>query len=102
MKALVWHGKGDIRCEAVPDPKIEHGRDAIIKVTACAICGSDLHIFDGVIPQMNSGDFVGHETMGEVGEVGTDRQYHAGRHASRIAPRHGRTRLRAEMIGRRP
>jgi threonine dehydrogenase-like Zn-dependent dehydrogenase len=69
MKALVWHGKSDIRCEAVPDPKIEHGRDAIIKVTACA---SDLHIFDGVIPQMNSGDFGGHETMGEVVEVGTE------------------------------
>jgi threonine dehydrogenase-like Zn-dependent dehydrogenase len=72
VKALVWHGKGDIRCEAVPDPKIEHGRDAIIKVTACAICGSDLHILNGVIPQMKSGDVVGHETMGEVVEVGKD------------------------------
>jgi len=70
VKALVWHGKHDIRCEAVPDPKIEHSRDAIIKVTACAICGSDLHIFDGVIPQMKSGDVLGHETMGEVVEVG--------------------------------
>jgi len=70
MKALVRHGEGDIRCEAVPDPEIEHGRDAIIKVTACAICGSDLHILDGVIPQMKSGDVVGHETMGEVVEVG--------------------------------
>ncbi|MGO4706408.1 zinc-dependent alcohol dehydrogenase [Microvirga sp. 2MCAF38] len=72
MKALTWHGKGDIRCESVPDPKIEHTRDAIIKVTACAICGSDLHIFDGVIPTMKSGDVLGHETMGEVVEVGTD------------------------------
>jgi threonine dehydrogenase-like Zn-dependent dehydrogenase len=72
MKALVWHGKNDIRCEAVDDPKIEHGRDAIIKVTACAICGSDLHIFDGVIPQMKSGDILGHETMGEVVEVGRE------------------------------
>jgi len=45
MKALTWHGKSDMRCESVPDPKIEHPRDAIIKVTACAICGSDLHIF---------------------------------------------------------
>lgn len=71
MKALVWHGKNDIRCEAVPDPAIEHPRDAIIKVTACAICGSDLHIFDGVIPQMKSGDVIGHETMGEVVEVGS-------------------------------
>src|SRR3954464_12242528 len=72
MKALTWHGKGDMRCEAVPDPKIEDGRDAIIKVTACAICGSDLHIFDGVIPSMESGDVLGHETMGEVVEVGSD------------------------------
>ena len=70
MKALTWHGKGDMRCETVPDPKIEHERDAIIKVTACAICGSDLHIFDGVIPSMKSGDVLGHETMGEVVEVG--------------------------------
>ncbi|KPG01831.1 alcohol dehydrogenase [Rhodopseudomonas sp. AAP120] len=72
MKALTWHGKSDIRCESVPDPKIEHGRDAIIRVTACAICGSDLHLFDGVMPQMKSGDVLGHETMGEVVEVGPD------------------------------
>jgi threonine dehydrogenase-like Zn-dependent dehydrogenase len=72
VKALAWHGKNDIRCEEVPDPKIEHPRDAIIKVTACAICGSDLHIFNGVIPQMKSGDIVGHETMGEVVEVGSE------------------------------
>jgi threonine dehydrogenase-like Zn-dependent dehydrogenase len=70
MKALVWHGKNDIRCDEVPDPAIEDGRDAVIKVTACAICGSDLHIFDGIIPQMKSGDVLGHETMGEVVEVG--------------------------------
>ena len=55
MKALTWHGKSDIRCESVPDPAIEDGRDAIIRVTACAICGSDLHIFDGVIPDMKRG-----------------------------------------------
>src|SRR5438105_4616929 len=72
MKALCWHGKNDIRCETVPDPKIEHGRDAIIKVTACAICGSDLHIFDGLIPSMEKGDVLGHETMGEVVEVGPE------------------------------
>jgi threonine dehydrogenase-like Zn-dependent dehydrogenase len=47
MKALTWHSKNDIRGDSVPDPKIEHGRDAIIKVTACAICGSNLHLFDG-------------------------------------------------------
>jgi threonine dehydrogenase-like Zn-dependent dehydrogenase len=72
MKALTWHGKSDIRCETVPDPKIEHGRDAIIRVTACAICGSDLHLFDGVMPSMEKGDVVGHETMGEVVEVGPE------------------------------
>jgi threonine dehydrogenase-like Zn-dependent dehydrogenase len=70
MKALTWHGKHDIRCESVPDPKIEDAGDAIIKVTACAICGSDLHIFDGMIPEIKSGDVLGHETMGEVVEVG--------------------------------
>jgi threonine dehydrogenase-like Zn-dependent dehydrogenase len=72
MKALTFHGKGDMRYETVPEPKIEHPRDAIIKVTACAICGSDLHIFDGVIPGMQHGDILGHENMGEVVEVGTD------------------------------
>ena len=72
MKALAWHGKGDIRCEEVPDPKIEHPRDAIIKVTACAICGSDLHIYGGIIPQMKHGDVLGHENMGEVVEVGPE------------------------------
>jgi threonine dehydrogenase-like Zn-dependent dehydrogenase len=72
MKALCWHGKSDIRCETVPDPKIEAPRDAIIRVTACAICGSDLHIFNGVIPEMKRGDIIGHETMGEVVEVGSE------------------------------
>ena len=72
MKALTWHGKSDIRCESVPDPKIQHPRDAIIKVTACAICGSDLHIFNGVMPGMEGGDILGHETMGEVVEVGAE------------------------------
>ncbi|GGE12225.1 glutathione-dependent formaldehyde dehydrogenase [Aureimonas endophytica] len=69
MRALTWHGKGDMRCESVPDPKIEDTRDAIVKVTACAICGSDLHIYDGVIPSMQHGDVIGHEAMGEVVEV---------------------------------
>ncbi|MBR0654662.1 zinc-dependent alcohol dehydrogenase [Plastoroseomonas arctica] len=72
MKAITWHGKGDMRCETVPDPKIEDGRDAIIKVSACAICGSDLHLMNGIIPSMESGDIVGHECMGEVVEVGRD------------------------------
>ena len=70
MRALVWHGKHDIRCDSVPDPRIEDPRDAIIKVTSCAICGSDLHLYDNVIPGMERGDIMGHETMGEVVEVG--------------------------------
>src|ERR1700730_10165604 len=70
VRALAWHGKGDVRCDDVPDPKIEHPRDAIIKVTSCAICGSDLHIYGGIIPAMKKGDVLGHENMGEVVEVG--------------------------------
>ena len=72
MKALRWHGKKDIRCDTVPDPKIEHPRDAIIKVSSCAICGSDLHLYDGFMPGMESGDIMGHEFMGEVMEVGKE------------------------------
>jgi threonine dehydrogenase-like Zn-dependent dehydrogenase len=72
MKALCWHGKKDIRYDTVPDPTIEDGRDAIIKVTSCAICGSDLHLYDGFMPGMMHGDIMGHEFMGEVVEVGRD------------------------------
>jgi threonine dehydrogenase-like Zn-dependent dehydrogenase len=72
MKALCWHGKKDIRCDTVPDPQIEHPRDAIVKVTSCAICGSDLHLFNGFIPGMKRGDILGHEFMGEVMEVGAE------------------------------
>ncbi|MCK5933532.1 Threonine dehydrogenase [Fulvimarina manganoxydans] len=72
MKAITWHGKHDMRCESVPDPKIEAGRDAIVKVSSCAICGSDLHFYDGFMPGMESGDVVGHEFMGEVVEVGKE------------------------------
>jgi threonine dehydrogenase-like Zn-dependent dehydrogenase len=72
MRALVWHGTQDIRCDTVPDPEIEDGQDAIIKVTSCAICGSDLHLYDHFMPGMKSGDIMGHETMGEVVEVGRD------------------------------
>ena len=71
MRALCWHGKNDIRCDTVPDPKIEDARDVIIKVTSCAICGSDLHLMDGQMPTMKSGDVLGHEFMGEVVEVGS-------------------------------
>ena len=72
MKALCWHGKKDIRYDTVADPTIEHPRDAVIKVSSCAICGSDLHLFDGFMPTMESGDVMGHEFMGEVVEVGAD------------------------------
>ncbi|TCR68265.1 alcohol dehydrogenase-like protein [Bosea sp. BK604] len=71
MRALVWHGKEDIRCDEVDDPEIEHPRDAIIRVTSCAICGSDLHLFQNLIPAMKPGDIMGHEAMGEVVEVGS-------------------------------
>jgi threonine dehydrogenase-like Zn-dependent dehydrogenase len=72
MKALVWHGKYDVRVEQVPDPAILNPRDAIIRVTTTAICGSDLHLLDGYIPSMQTGDILGHEFMGEVVEVGRD------------------------------
>ncbi|KAA0970994.1 glutathione-dependent formaldehyde dehydrogenase [Aureimonas fodinaquatilis] len=72
MKALCWHGKGDIRCDTVPDPELQGPRDAIIRVTACAICGSDLHPYDGYMPTMEAGDIMGHETMGEVVALGSE------------------------------
>lgn len=71
MQALCWHGAGDIRCDSVPDPRIEDPRDVIVRVTSCAICGSDLHLMDGLMPTMQSGDVLGHEFMGEVVEVGS-------------------------------
>ncbi len=71
MKSLCWHGKNYIRCDTVADPTIEDPRDVIIKVTSCAICGSDLHLMDGQMPTMESGDVLGHEFMGEVVEVGS-------------------------------
>jgi threonine dehydrogenase-like Zn-dependent dehydrogenase len=71
MKAVCWHGAKDVRVETVPDPKIVNPRDAIVKITSTAICGSDLHIYDGFIPTMQKGDILGHEFMGEVVEVGS-------------------------------
>lgn len=71
MKALCWHGKYDVRVDDVPDPTILNPRDAIIRVTTTAICGSDLHLYDGYIPTMKKGDILGHEFMGEVVEVGS-------------------------------
>jgi len=70
MRALTWHGKHDVRMDTVDDPEIINPRDAIIKVTSTAICGSDLHLYDGFIPTMKSGDVLGHEFMGEVVETG--------------------------------
>jgi threonine dehydrogenase-like Zn-dependent dehydrogenase len=70
MMANCWHGSEDLRIEEVPDPQILNPRDAIIRITSTAICGSDLHIYDGYIPTMMRGDILGHEFMGEVVEVG--------------------------------
>jgi threonine dehydrogenase-like Zn-dependent dehydrogenase len=70
MKANCWYGANDLRVEEVPDPKILNPRDAIVKITSTAICGSDLHLYDGYIPTMYQGDILGHEFMGEVVEVG--------------------------------
>ena len=70
MKANCWHGKQNIRVEQVPDPKILNPRDAIVRITSTAICGSDLHLYNGYMPGMMNGDVVGHEFMGEVMEVG--------------------------------
>lgn len=70
MRALTWHGKHDVRVETVDDPEILNPRDAIIRVTSTAICGSDLHLYDGYIPTMQKGDILGHEFMGEVVETG--------------------------------
>ncbi|HYO40262.1 MAG TPA: zinc-dependent alcohol dehydrogenase [Nocardioidaceae bacterium] len=72
MKALTWHGKRDVRVEDVPDPRIEHPTDAIIKVTSSAICGSDLHLYEVLGPFLSPGDVLGHEPMGIVEEVGPE------------------------------
>lgn len=71
MRALTYHGKHDVRMETVPDPQIVNPRDAIIKITSTAICGSDLHLYDAYIPSLMKGDILGHEFMGEVVEVGS-------------------------------
>ncbi len=72
MKAVCWHGKEDVRVDTVPDPTILNPQDCIVRVTLTAICGSDLHLYDGYIPTMESGDILGHEFMGEVVEVGSE------------------------------
>jgi threonine dehydrogenase-like Zn-dependent dehydrogenase len=70
MRAVCWHGPRDVRVERVADPEILNPRDAIVRVTATAICGSDLHLWNGMIPTMRAGDILGHEFMGEVVDVG--------------------------------
>ena len=72
MKAACWMGQRRVSVEDVPDPKILNRHDAIVRVTSTAICGSDLHLYNGFIPTMKRGDVLGHEFMGEVVEVGRD------------------------------
>ncbi len=72
MKALCWYGKEDVRVENAPDPQILTPRDAIVKITSTAICGSDLHLYDGMMPTMEKGDILGHEPMGEIVELGSE------------------------------
>ncbi|HZU24517.1 MAG TPA: zinc-dependent alcohol dehydrogenase [Bryobacteraceae bacterium] len=72
MKALCWHGAKDVRVDRVPDPKLLNPRDAIVRITSTAICGSDLHLYDGYIPTLESGDVLGHEFMGEIVEIGKE------------------------------
>ena len=72
MKAVVWHGKRDVRVDSVPDPAIQEPTDAIIRVTSTGICGSDLHLYEVLGPYLDEGDILGHEPMGIVEEVGSD------------------------------
>ena len=74
MKANCWHGKNKLQVDNVPDPQLINPRDAIIKITSTAICGSDLHLYDGFVPTMEKGDILGHEFMGEVVDVGSCQQ----------------------------
>ena len=70
MRALAWHGKKDVRVDTVDDPQIINPRDAVIRITSTAICGSDLHLYNALIPTLKPGDVLGHEFMGEVVETG--------------------------------
>src|SRR5436189_4340508 len=70
MKAACWNGKHNVQVMSVPDPSIINPRDAIVRITSTAICGSDLHLLDGFIPTMERGDILGHEFMGVVEETG--------------------------------
>src|ERR687894_562290 len=70
MKAVTWHGKRDVRVDTVPDPRIEHPTDVIVRITSTGICGSDLHLYELLGPFMDEGDILGHEPMGIVEEIG--------------------------------
>ncbi len=87
MKAICWEGKRTVRVEDVPDPKILNARDAIVRITSTALCGSDLHLYNGFVPTMERGDILGHEFMGEVMETGevvhSDASIHRGTHPAR-------------------
>ncbi len=75
MKALCWHGQSDVRIDQVPDPVLKHPTDILVQVTSTAICGSDLHLFDGYMPEMKNGDVLGHEFMGKVIDIGSAVQH---------------------------
>src|SRR5687767_2650260 len=72
MKATCWMGRQSVEVRDVPDPRILNQRDAIVRITSTAICGSDLHLYNGFVPSMEKGDILGHEFMGEVVEVGRE------------------------------
>src|SRR5256885_17161060 len=72
MKAVVWHGKRDVRVETVPDPTIEEPNDVVVRVTSSGICGSDLHLYEVLGPFLDEGDILGHEPMGVVEDVGSE------------------------------
>ena len=78
MRANVWSGRNTVQVENVPDPQILNDRDAIVKITSTAICGSDLHLYDSYIPTLHKGDILGHEFMGEVVETGPRSTLEAG------------------------
>ena len=90
MKANCWHGKKNVQVEQVPDPKILNPRDAIVRITSTAICGSDLHLYNGFVPTMKRGDVLGHEFMGEVVEVGPRRDEPLGRATASSCPSRSR------------
>ena len=84
MRANCWAGRNEVEVRDVPDPGILNRRDAIVRITSTAICGSDLHLLDGYVPTMQDGDVMGHEFMGEVIETGPDVPAAAGAGAPRL------------------